>query len=146
MKSCLGCGQMLVAVPAGGGWVHLSLALPISLFSAVEEATDGVRRFSLQSQRCFFSLSSALPPWLEGNVPGKHEDGARHPALHRRKGQLLTERGRPLRLFLLQTLCYLPVDVCNSYSFALKTWWNGRNSLSRQNMPSQGLSAMPNLK
>lgn len=44
-ESCLGCGQMLVAVPAGGGWAHLSLALPISLFSTVEKATDGVRRF-----------------------------------------------------------------------------------------------------
>ncbi|KAK1878120.1 Extended synaptotagmin-2-A [Dissostichus eleginoides] len=44
-ESCLGCGQMLVAVPAGGGWAHLSLALPVSLFSTVEKATDGVRRF-----------------------------------------------------------------------------------------------------
>lgn len=86
---------MLVTVPAGGGWVHLSLAFSISLFSAVEEATDGVRRFLLHSQRCFFSLSSALPPWLEGNMPGKHGDVAWHPALHCHKGQLLTERGRP---------------------------------------------------
>lgn len=44
-ESCLGCGQMLVAVPAGGGWAHLSLALPVSLFSTAEKATDGVRRF-----------------------------------------------------------------------------------------------------
>lgn len=44
-ESCLGCGQMLVALPAGGGWAHLSLALPVSLSSTVEKATDGVRRF-----------------------------------------------------------------------------------------------------
>lgn len=62
------------------------------------------------------------------------------------QGSIAYREGSPLRLFSLQTLCYLPVDVCNSYSFALKTWWNGGNSLSRQNMPTQGLSAMPNLK
>lgn len=53
----------------------------------------------LWSQRCFFSLSSSLPPRPEGTAPGEHGDGARHPALHRHKGQLLTERGRPSASF-----------------------------------------------
>lgn len=44
-ESYLGCGQMLVAVPAGGRWAHPSQALPVSLFSVAEKATDGVRRF-----------------------------------------------------------------------------------------------------
>lgn len=53
-------------------------------------------------------------------MPGEHGDGERHLALRRRKGQLLTDRGRPYRLFPPQTLCYLPVDMSNNCIFALK--------------------------
>lgn len=76
-------------------------------------------------------------------MPGEHGDGERHLALRRRKGQLLTDRGRPYRLFPPQTLCYLPVDMSNNCIFALKFGLKGGISLSRQNMPSQGLSAVP---
>lgn len=66
-ESCLGCGQMLVAVPAGGGWAHLSLALPVSLFSTVEKATDGVRRFC--SSPSSASSSVQLSPYPGPKAP-----------------------------------------------------------------------------
>lgn len=78
-ESCLGCVQMLVAVPAGGGWAHLSLALPVSLFSAVEKATDGVRRFcSGPSSASSVHQALSLPqPQPQGSMPGEHGDHAR---------------------------------------------------------------------
>lgn len=94
-KSCLGCGQMLVAVPAGGGWAHLSPALSVSLLCC-----EGSDRWSpkvlVLSPLCFFRLSSSPLAWPDGTMPGEHGGPAGPQTLHSHKGQLLTERGRPV--------------------------------------------------
>ena len=139
MESCLGCGQMLVAVPAGGGWAHLSLALPVSLLSAVEEATDGVRRF------CFFQ-SSSLPPRPDGKGPAErvHGSPARPPGPPPTQGSTVYRVGSPCLPPLPQTLCCLPVDTSKTTSPSIDLS-AGISSL-RQNLPSQGLSALKTIK
>lgn len=77
---------MLAEPPAGGGGT--CLCSPPAPSSAPKEATDGVRRFRLQSQRCCFSLSRAL------FLPGRW-GGALGSTPHRHEGQSLTERGSP---------------------------------------------------
>lgn len=83
-ESCLGCGQMLVALPAGGGWAHLSLALPVSHSSTVEEATDGVRRFcSSPSAASSVCPALSLPAAPRATCQGNMGTAPSHPAATR---------------------------------------------------------------
>lgn len=97
-ERCRGCGQMLAAVPAGGGWAHLSPTLPVSGSSPLWRRRQMESGGSLLSPRRASSVRSALAPSpdLRGTVPAEHGDGARHSALRHHRGQLLTERGRPV--------------------------------------------------
>lgn len=144
-ESYLGCGQMLVAVPAGGRWAHPSQALPVSLFSVAEKATDGVRRFhsgpnAASSVRPAFSHPS-LRATCQGNMQAMPGLSPPPP-----QGSTAYREGSPCRLDLPQTLYCLPVDVSIHCIFALKSCVSWGISFFRQNMPSQGLSAMPALK
>lgn len=144
-ESCLGCGQMLVAVPAGGGWAHLSLALPVSLSSAVEKATDGVRRFCsgpcAAPPVCPSLASSDARAASQGNMGT--EPGPR-PSLA--AGVNCLQRGVAPPPPRPQTLCCLLVDVSKNYISTLMSWLSEGIFLFRQNMPSQGLSRMAALK
>lgn len=125
----------------GGRWAHLSLPLTVSLISTWEKATDGVRRFSLQSQRCFFSMSGSLfLSHLRATCQGS--TGTRASPVPPPGSNAYRERS-PLCLFQLQILCYLPMDVRTNYSLALK--W--RNFFVQTNHAlSQELRATPAFK
>lgn len=120
----LAVGQMLAAVPAGGGWAHLPLAFPVSLFNVMREATDGSLEILSMSWLWFFS-----PALTVRCVGGTWGTWLVTSPRHCHQGQYLTQRDRPSQ-FLLQTLCCPPVDMRKSYTSL---------QLQAERMPSQGL-------
>lgn len=139
-ESCLGCGQMPVAVPAGGGLAHLSLALPISLFSAVEKATDGVRRFCSVPSAASSVCPALFSPRREGGVPGEHGDLARPTALHQPPGSTAYRERSPCVCLFLPPKTLLPPRGCKQQlhpRFEVVAEWRHFFTLTKQ-----GLSAL----
>jgi len=137
--SCLVCGQMLVAEPAGGGWAHLSPALPFSLFSTVEEATDGVRRFCSGPSAASSICPAPSRPDLKAPCQGRPI-----PNLPPPQGSTVYREGSPPTP-ASPTNTVLPPGG-RKQQLHLCFWSPGLAaesiSLHRQSMPSQGLSTM----
>lgn len=116
-ESCLGCGQMLVAVPAGGRWAHPSQPLPVSLFSVAGKATDGVRRFRSGPSAASSVYPAFSHPILRATCQGnmKAITGPRPPppqgSTAYRKGSALRSQS-PTNTLLPPSGCGYPLHVC----------------------------------
>lgn len=111
-ESWCGCGQMLAELPAGGGWAHLSLPLPISL--SVAEAGD---RWSPEVPA---PLAKSVLPALRGNTgtgPGT------------RPGSTAYRAGSP-------HACFYNLSAAPTWTRVATAGWSAPPS--RPDTPSQG--------
>lgn len=127
-ESCRGCGQMLVAEPAGGGGptcLRLSPS-PSSLQWRRRQMESGgsapvpaVRLQSVRLSSCLARRRRARGTW------GRRPASSPPPP----QGSIAYREGSPLRLLLLQTLCYLPVDVNNNCTSTFKFLSSARGNI-----------------